>query len=306
MTKEKTEPPFPDEVFEPLSVEEFVSQDLKKGDSIHHHNGVWWREVKSFFHMPAWFLTSVTPGSARPQLIRSFGGYYHLVPENRPSNGTIVMNVWEPVSEYSLSCVESQMRTNIRRAMKVLNVRKVERLEELLDDGYLVYDAWLRLKDSQGRRGQVDNHANRQSFENWIRKEFDLPKRMILGAYLDDRLIGFQAAYQVKDTATMPFLYTDPAYGNLNTSHALIYAFLKISRQSGAKLVVNGFKTNQKSLQDFKRRHGFVERVFPCHIRVNPILEPVVKLVMKEKYRRLMGIYSEDEGRQTGAAGGRR
>jgi len=274
----------------PLSIEELVIQDLRRGQKIHKHRNVWWREVKPFFYMPTWFLSTFKPEEARPNPFKSIGGYYHIVPEGSYTNGSICVMFVDQLSEYSLENLSnSRTRYNIRHGLRNVQICLVPELEHLLTDGYEVYLSWRH------RIGRIyKDRSNPILFRNWITNEYSLPNRLILGAYVDNRLIAFLMGYAVEDTAIMTMLFSHSEYHRLHPVDALFYSFILICKQHpGIKRVCAGLKGTRSTLNDFKNKHGFKEVIYPAYIKMNPLIRPVVKTFMREKYKRLMCHYQD-------------
>src|SRR5712691_3579259 len=75
-----------------VSVEQRVIADRQVGERFHFSNGMWWHRVKPCFYLPASFLLPLRPHVSPPSAWRALGGYYHVVPDGAPANGSIVTN----------------------------------------------------------------------------------------------------------------------------------------------------------------------------------------------------------------------
>ena len=133
------------------------------------------------------------------------------------------------------------------------------------------------------------NKTDFKIFKHWIERAFRLPKRIKLGAYVDNHLIGFLFGYAVENTAYLSYIASHSDYLKLYPNEVLIHAFLEIcERACGVHKVVFGLKSLTESLNKFKRQHGFEEVTYPAYVKLNPIAGCVGKNLMIMQYKRLM------------------
>jgi hypothetical protein len=272
-----------------MTVDEMVEADKGVESRFHFFKGIWWREVKPFFYQPAWFLTPVKPEVARPNPFKSLGGYYHIVPEGSYSNGVIVTNSIENISEYSPEKLQhAKTRYNIKQGLKNVKIL-IPELEHMITDGYEVYLSWKQ------RIGKVyKDRSHKNTFRNWINNEYLISKRLILGAYVDDHLIASLIGHAVQDTACMTMLYSNSKFHSFHPVDALVYSFILICQKNpDINRVINGLKSLKPGLQIFKKRHGFKEIVYPAYIHMNYLARTAAKIFLPEQYKRLMGRYED-------------
>jgi hypothetical protein len=285
---------------EALSREQYALQEIGKGESLHKHQGVWWRTAEPFFCMPAWVLESFPPKTSRPCFMKSIGGFVHVVPSDIPANGSIDRFVLD-LGGYGIHTIgNARKRTDIRNGLKNVEIRQIDVMREFAGEAHPLYLAW-----SGGRREQEGGKAFQDLagsedlsdagvFKEWMAKEYDLPKRLTLAAYFEGKPIAFVSGFGVGDTSVCRTIVSDPALGKLHAIDALLYAFAVVSQNSGFKRFINGRRSSRPSLDEFKRRHGFREEVYPCRVWLNPLIEPVLKVFRKEKYRRLLSRKGEE------------
>jgi len=125
-----------------MTMEEMVEADRRSGSRLHFSDGVWWREVKPFFYLPANFMTRITPHRAQPKPWLALGGYYHMVAPGATGNGQIVTNEISHPADYQLDSLKANKRREVRRALAVFRICRVENLDDLLRDGFRVYLDW--------------------------------------------------------------------------------------------------------------------------------------------------------------------
>ena len=273
-----------------MTIEELVEADLRAGSRLHLSGGIWWREVKPFFYLPASFMTRIIPHQARPNPLRAFGGYYHMVPQEGPSNGMIVTNEISNPASYQLESIKANKRREIRRALAFFRICRVTQLKDLLGDGFRVYLDWE--KKTKNVRVKLSNPS---VFNRWITRNFRHPYRLILGAYAQNHLVAFQIIEAIEGVANISHTFSDSSFNALTPASALRYSYLKIcGRHRAIHKACGGFRSLRASLEQYKSELGFQHVSYPAFIAVQPIIRPLVRWFMPLEYRRLMGQYETE------------
>jgi len=269
-----------------MTIEELAEAEGKAGSRLHFSDGVWWRQIKPFFYLPANFMTCVVPHQAKPKPWLALGGYYHMVPPGAPSNGAIVTNEISDPSVYGLQSLQAKKRQQIRRLLTQFRIARVEKLNDLLTDGFRVYLDWEKRKNPRAKR------SNPAVFGRWMTNLFHHPHKLILGSYDRERLVAFLAAEAVEGVANATDLFSDSSYARQAPSVALRYAYAKIAAQSPAiHKVCDGFRSLIDSLEHLKLLLGFEHVCYPAFIMLRPVVRPLARWLMPFEYRRLMGQY---------------
>lgn len=270
-----------------MTVEELVEADRRVESRFHLSGGIWWREVKPFFYQPAAFMTPIPPHKAKPSPWRALGGYYHMVPEGSSGNGRVVVNEISHPAGYALDGLKKQVRYDVRRGLSHLRIRRVENLDDLLNEGYRVYLSWEeRTQDVRVQR------SDPQVFRRWMTATFHHPHEVILGAYEGDRLVSYVIFHAVDGIAEMTKSFNDVSLSRWAPSSTLLYAYIKICGQNAAiQRVCHGLRAHKESLENYKAKFGFRHVEYPAYIRLRAALRPLAKWLMPGQYRRLMGQY---------------
>lgn len=269
-----------------MTMEELVEAARNGGSRLHYSDGVWWRQVKPFFYLPANFMTRVTPQQSDPKPWVALGGYYHMVPPGVPSNGQIVVNEISDPARYGLQSLQAKKRQQMRRLLTQFRIARVENLNDLLTDGFRIYRDWEKRKNPRVKR------SNPVVFEQWMTRLFHHPHQLILGAYDQEHLVAFLTAEAVEGVANATQFYSDSSYARLAPSVALRYAYAKIAAQSPDILkVCDGFRSLVDSLEHLKLLLGFQHVSYPAFICVRSVFRPFARWLFPTEYRRLMGQY---------------
>lgn len=271
-----------------MSIEELVKADSEVESRFHFSRGIWWREVKPFFYQPSAFMTRIIPQQSSPKPWLAFGGYYHMVPEEAFSNGSIIVNEISNPSTYKLEDLKQQARYDIRRGFSNLKISRITDLNDLLGDGYRIYLLW------EGRtKGVRVKRSRREVFQQWISRVFNHPYNLILGAYLENRLIAYIIAHAANGVADLSKSFSDLSFRQFYPSSALMYAYIVICGQNPEiRKACAGLKSHKISLDRFKKKFNFSQVPYPAYIRLRSFIRPLVRWLMPIQYKRLMGQYN--------------
>ncbi len=279
-----------------MTTEEMVQADSQVESRFHFSEGVWWRQVKPFFYQPAFFMTRIVPQEAEPKPWLALGGYYHMVPEALRSNGVIAVYEIENLKGYALENLKKKSRYEVRRALGMLEIKPVDHLDELLNDGYRIYLSWERKTCPKVRR------SDPRVFQRWTRRSFNHPYTLILGAYYQGHLVAYSFAHAVEGVAEITRCFTDIEFYktcSVSPAKALTYAYVTIGRQNpNIKKVCNGLTNDNRLLAEFKTRLGFRAVSYPAWIHLRSGVKPLVRWWMPREYRLLMGTYETDVSSQ--------
>ncbi len=282
------------------SVEQRAGADSQAGERFHNSNGVWWHRVKPFFYRPASFLLPLRPYESPPSPWLALGGYYHVVPEGAARNGSIVTNEITDPGRFELEMLKKNKNgarkvREIEKGLSVLSIRRVANLDDLLEDGCRVFRAWeQRTVDVLSDVWHKNIHA--ANFQSWAERVFRHPYDLLLGAYLENRLVAFVRIKSTDGVANIVNSWGDYSmYKTLQVSPTTVlnYAYIKICGHSpGIHKAVNGMRSLKDSLERYKAELGYRQTCYPAFICVRPPVRSLVRLLMPLQYRRLMGQYA--------------
>jgi hypothetical protein len=208
----------------------------------------------------------------------AIGGFTHLSPPNSPSNGNYSSIVRDGIEAYSIQNLSKKTRVHVRGALARLQIRPFEQLEEFLSDGHEVYTSW-----HQRVQWGIDK-SDRGRFEAWMIRVFGQAKRLVLGAYLGNKLVAFMLPHAIERTAFMAFAASHTDYLKLHPNDALNHAFLSIARQTpGVRMADFGPLCRKASLNEFKLHYANTKQ-FPSYTWINPLLRPIVGKWIRRRY----------------------
>lgn len=251
--------------FQVLTEEELARRQGDVEDKVHLHCGVWWKQAGPFFCLPCDPYAKIDARRSRPSLIRSMCGYMHLAAEKSPSNAQFPAIARDDVLNYCLASLSKSRRYMIRKALQALEVRPIEKLHEMLRDGYEVYVSW-HARVQWGR-----DKCRREKYEPWIAREFHQSKSLPIGAYCGDKLVAFILPSACGDTAMLNFAASHSDYMDRYANDLLYHVLLTVARQTpGIKRVYFGPASSKVSLDQFKLHYATVNYL-PAYVWINPL-----------------------------------
>lgn len=261
-----------------LSEEELAWQQRENGDKVRFHRGVWWRQVRPTFCLPCQIYRTVNHDASWPLPLDSLAGFMHLAARDSPSNSIYRSIARDSVGKYSLLQLSLKPRHNVRKALRRLKVRPVERLEMFLKDGLAVYRNWHE-RVHWGR-----DKSDPSRFESWIGRVFRHAKKLVLGAYCGDKLVAFMLPYATGNASTTAFIASHGDFLRSYPNDALYHAFLCLSRQTpGIQMADLGSLCSKPTLNEFKLHYGAIKET-PSYVWINPLVRHVAWPWLRQRY----------------------
>jgi hypothetical protein len=258
--------------------EELAREQAAAGERVHLHDGVWWRDLRYGFCHPCFSLREIDHREVRPLIMRSPAGYMHVAAAGSPVNSVCRLILRERMQQYSLQQVDKKKRNEVRAGLARLEVRPVTHLEDLIRDGYGVYVS-CRERTAWGA-----DKTRRSAYESWITRAFRRPKRMVLGAYRQGKLVAFMLPSVVYNVACISYIASHTDSLSAYPNDALYHAFLCIARQTpGIEIANFGPISSKATLDNFKLHYAHV-RAMPSYMWINPALRLLVGHRMNQRY----------------------
>jgi hypothetical protein len=258
--------------------EELARQRTSTGDKVHFHRGVWWEQLRSSFCLPTQIYTQVNHRESWPRAVDAILGFMHLASPDSPSNSDYRSIARDGIGRYSIQSLSMKTRYHCRQALARVDVRPVERMDEFISDGHEVYKSWHQ-RVQWGR-----DKSDRGRFEAWILSVFRRSENTVLGAYLNNKLIGFMLPHATGSTAFMAFVASHSDYLKYRPNDALNHAFLTIARQTPKVEIADfGPLSRKRSLNEFKLHYGAVKQS-PSYVWINPLIRPIVARWLARRY----------------------
>lgn len=180
-----------------MITEEAYARDMRtQGRRGHLHDGVWWGGVAPLYARPLFEFRAVVPGEARPAPSRALLGYSHHVPEasmgNRVKEYLILEG--EPLRNFGLASLPSKKRNQVRKGLKLLQVRRMAEVAPYLD---AIRDIYVSQATRHTERYDLPDTPPTFYTEQeglWRARELrylGTCGREVYGAFAGDRLVAF-------------------------------------------------------------------------------------------------------------------
>lgn len=266
-------------------MDEYAEVQAAFGARLTRRNGVYWRQVRPFFHRPL-LPTVIVPtppgGVDGPQP----GGFQHLVDGATPANSTMNFLVYENPADYALEKVGHQRRRQIRLAAKAIEIRPLVSLPELVEQGY---PAYLSFYERTGY-DYLSERRRRAGFEKWAGQVLGHPKTIVLGAYAATGLVAVSVSYWVEDTFVYATLFAGTEALRLGVCELMLH---EVRRAAAAypgirEIFARGYQGgNSKDQYYLLRGASLVRR--PARYVLNPLATLALRSFAPRAFQQIRG-----------------
>lgn len=270
--------------FEPWPVGEYARRLLTRKHPVHHHDGVWWFEVRPRY---CWCLDpfEIPAHGARPAHHRSLLGFQTLVAD--PSRGNAYFNpmILDDVAGYGLQRLGAFRRNRVRKGIRSLTVRPLNRPDELRADGFEIETEFYS-------RTQWRAPPPRDEWPEYAELAFVTPTiDHLLGAFADEKLVAYMSWFGIGRTAHLAHIASGEAGNRACANDALLFHWIMMLRESGvydrAVYTIRSFKP---SLDEFKESHLFRLCSIPMRLVLNPLVRAGMRWLKPAHLSRLQGL----------------
>jgi hypothetical protein len=240
---------------------EYAQQRQQLGRAIHENHGVWWETTAPFYAKPAFDFRLILPRQARPRWHKSFLGYSHQVPTRAQANRTLEWMVLEGenLKQFSLGRLRSEKRNQIRKGLKLCEVRLIPDLEACLED-------MRQINISQAQRLMADDTfglpptyyvSHQDKWRAELLKRFGLDGHEWWGAFHQGVLVAYLVTYQVESVRFFQVMKTHTEHLKLCATDAVYFRVLEqASRDADCLKIINGGPARE-GLNRFKEQFLF-------------------------------------------------
>jgi hypothetical protein len=276
-----------------ISEETYARDSAALGRRGHLHDGVWWKTPYPGYSKPLFEFRAIVPGESRPASSRALLGYSHHVPEARMGNRfkEYLILEGEALRTFGLPALSSKKRNQVRKGLKLLQVRPVREVEPFLDS---IRDIYVSQATRHTERYDLPDTPPTFYTEHeqlWRTRELrhlGTCGRELYGAFAEDRLVAFLVTSHVEGTRFIEKMKSHTDYLHACPSDALYFTVLEEAGRDPACLrVVNpGFRG--EGLTHFKEQFLFRRTQVPMYVS-NPRLfawgERMVSLWARVRHR---------------------
>jgi hypothetical protein len=280
----------------PNSSEEVYARERRSlGFNIFYHEGRYWEVVTKGFLRPVNYLKPLENVLVPKEIITSYKaqklfnfkwGLQYVVNSSdlAYSNSSIPAHVLNDVKSFSISSLSSKERAKIRRASKKAYVTQLTADNININDAYEVYvSAMERTRFSKGK--------SKEDFSSSFKKFISSSYRLVLGAFIDQKLSGYISAFTIDDYAYGEEVFIGSLGKSADAHRLLMFEITQaVASNNSIKLFFIGQHWRERQgITDFKIALGFPVVSVPTYTYINPIVTFGLKKFLPHKYYRLSG-----------------
>lgn len=263
-----------------MDIETFAHLERATGAHVIYHGGIWWRRIKPFYSRPLHLLTAFPFDTGGPPLFYSAVGYDHAVADAREANAFLSLMVLQDISRYELKCLSEAKRNKIRQGLKQVEVRKLDDIRDLIEQGPEINRSNLA-RWGGDRRGYLDEWMWRQMIE----RTHVLGARETWAAYVNGRIVAYLRTYVLDETVYIAQGRSHSEYLRYRPNDALRHTLLMDCKvRPGVKNVISGLESGRPSLTEYKKEFGFEVVKLPIYRRINPVVRYLLRLTRYAEY----------------------
>ena len=270
-----------------MTHEEYIERVLALGYNVHFNDEVWWIEAEPFFCKPANPYQVLEAGKSRPKLHKSLLGYSYLVSAEKHANKyySILLLNEEQLHNFEIKSLSSSKRAQVRKGMKLTEIRKIESIETVIDD---IKEIEISKAVRTGYGKPVKYYS--EHFPEWrdrTIKEFNADKgrKEYWGSFFKGSLIAYMKIFQIDDTMIINYAASHTDHLDKCPNDTLTFSILEYCRNlhNCNKVSYGTWSEDRDSLNVFKQKYGFKRVDFPVYAKYNLQILPIAKKLIAMK-----------------------
>ena len=197
-----------------------------------------------------------------PRWSESIVGYKFFVSnqEIATSNSDHMFLNWNSGEQFDISCLPSKKRNQVRKGMKLCEIRPLRCLEKYWKDLQRInISNSQRTKSGRSPQYYVKNYVD---WKNDIQRLHALENRQWLGAFVNGTLAAYFYGYAVGTTYHINAAKSDTEFLRSNPNDALLFTLLDhaLNTEECTQIEYGGYTPTDPSLSKFKEQYGFSKK----------------------------------------------
>lgn len=269
----------------PMTVDDYADYERRVNrQRLSRAGGVWWRQVRPFFHRPLFLFRDHPPEVELPWGARWVGGAQHPVGPETPANSRLPLLVWDPVPGYSLDAERGNVRREIKRGLGRYEIRIVPDAGVLTREGHPLYLEFIERTQYQVNRARVEPAY----FAQWSGEVFARPHPRVLGAYHEGRLEAVSITFRVVEVLYYSVYFGGGSALRNCAADAMIHA-IKVGAAADPEVryVFSAVGGMPRGLDFFYLRRGFRYLERPARVRGNALTLSLIRRWKPDWHRKL-------------------
>ncbi|HOL22414.1 MAG TPA: hypothetical protein PLQ41_06135 [bacterium] len=191
-----------------------------------------------------------------------------------------IKNTYEYIldtDDYNLETFSSKTRNQIRKSLKECNFKRPS-FNDMIE-----YAFNINILTLQRHSRNEKFLTNKKLWKNYIVSLYNNPNVIILGAYINEFMVGYIICYKFFDKYTILHPFIDKKYSSSAPMNGLIYKLVnQILENEGAAKISYGLESfkNIPSLNKFKKSMRFVPVPSTRVYIINPLIYIFLKLII--------------------------
>lgn len=272
---------------EPANIKNFAEWKQLLGHKIIFKNGIYWEQIRKGFYQPIHFLQKLDPEQVQYPSLLSWGVRGAMDEKDRmKANGSSSIYTLENLKTFDFSMFSQKRRENIRRCFKRVEIREIKDENILLEQGYDV------VKSSMERtkyKKLISKESYLKTCNIYVNKGDN--SHLVLGAFIDNKLLAYSEMYAVENTAYMMNMMIATEALKYGVSAGLFYTQFVLAQHSKdiTQLYAGGYTPDDSSLDVFKHSMRLVVKKVPFFSRVLKPAGLLLHLFYLSEYIQLLG-----------------
>lgn len=274
------------EKFERMSIDEFSRYEISNGEKYIKVNDIWWGQVRGFFYRTIFPFHVYDDHVVKPPTPAYLGGYQYSNQDAKCSNSYLNYIIFDDVCNYSIDKLSYNVRWSIKKASKVACIKRIDDLRELQEEGHNIYVSFYN------RTGYAFNKKRIQKdyYDEWARNLFNNKKIVLLGAYINEKLVAMSTMALVEDVAVWMSSISHSDFLKHNITDLMLHAQREfISHFDNVKFMYAGMCGAEKSVDDFKLIRGGKIIKNPAYYYISPMAKIYLNTLGKSNMDRMKG-----------------
>ncbi len=274
---------------EPADLDSFASWKKENGHDIIYNEGIYWEKIFQGFYQPAHIVQKLSLEQIHyPQFLH--WGVRGVLQDSESSlaNGLIHFYAFEHIKKFDITVFSHQRRSNVRKCFRNVDIREVKDEKIMMDQGYDVISSSL----------QRTNHLEIPSKDEYLKHctayiNNGDNSHIILGAFLENRLLAYLDICAVEETAYLMNMYIHSDALNFSVSPGLFYSAFLLCRESEkiTQVLAGGPTPDDNGLEIFKKRMGFTIVDVPTFCKMNKMVALLLRMKCPESYHQLLSVH---------------
>lgn len=270
-----------------MTSEEMIERVIEIGYDVHFNDGVCWIKSAPFYCNPVIPFQVIEPGKAKPKMHKALLAYSHQVSDTKYANKyeSILLLREEKLSNFGIQSLSSAKRAQVRKGLKLTNIRKIEEIESVLNDmKEIEISKATRIKEIKPPEYYIKHY---DQWRAWTIKQFNIDKgkKEYWGAFYNETLIAFMKIYQINDTVIISYAASHSDHLDKCPNDALTFSIIDYCKglDNCNNISYGLWEENRQSLNDFKQKYGFERVDLPVFVKYNFHILPLVKKILEIK-----------------------